>query len=187
MSLSDLASLGSFVSGVAVLISLVYLALQVRQSRQHTAAQISQARVHAGMQNQELYIQGPGVPDLVLRVAQGGGDMTDADWMRFHFLLSNSFVMVEDEFRQFKAGLISAERHNGFVRRFSASFQNPAYRAAWTMQREGFEPDFRAFMDSLVQQARESGGAVRNWSEMYHVAIAAELKGQPLAQPAPRS
>jgi hypothetical protein len=29
MSLSDLASLGSFVSGFAVLISLIYLALQV--------------------------------------------------------------------------------------------------------------------------------------------------------------
>jgi hypothetical protein len=32
MSLSDLASLGSFVSGLAVLISLVYLATEVRQS-----------------------------------------------------------------------------------------------------------------------------------------------------------
>ena len=33
MSLSDLASLGSFVSGVAVLVSLIYLALQVRQPK----------------------------------------------------------------------------------------------------------------------------------------------------------
>jgi hypothetical protein len=32
MSLSDLAPLGSFVSGVAVLISLIYLSLQVRQA-----------------------------------------------------------------------------------------------------------------------------------------------------------
>ena len=32
MALSDLASLGSFVSGVAVLISLEYLALQICQA-----------------------------------------------------------------------------------------------------------------------------------------------------------
>ena len=32
MTLSDLASIGSLISGVAVLISLIYLALQVRQS-----------------------------------------------------------------------------------------------------------------------------------------------------------
>ena len=35
MSLTDLASLGSFVSGVTVLISLIYLALQVRQAEKN--------------------------------------------------------------------------------------------------------------------------------------------------------
>lgn len=38
MSLSDLASLGSFVSGFAVLVSLVYLALQVRQAEKNQRA-----------------------------------------------------------------------------------------------------------------------------------------------------
>ena len=35
MTLSDLASIGSFISAVAVVISLVYLAGQVRQARHH--------------------------------------------------------------------------------------------------------------------------------------------------------
>ena len=35
MSLSDLAALGSFVSGFAVLASLIYLALQTRQNVKH--------------------------------------------------------------------------------------------------------------------------------------------------------
>lgn len=37
MSLTDLASLSSFVSGVAVLISLVYLALQLRHANSRVA------------------------------------------------------------------------------------------------------------------------------------------------------
>jgi len=44
MSLSDLASLGSFVSGLAVLISLIYLAIQVQQAEQNQKAQIQQGR-----------------------------------------------------------------------------------------------------------------------------------------------
>jgi hypothetical protein len=36
MSLADLASLGSFISGIAVLVSLVYLAQQIRQSTKHS-------------------------------------------------------------------------------------------------------------------------------------------------------
>src|SRR5579871_6817411 len=42
MSLSDLASLGSFVSGVAVTVSLIYLIVQTRQNVRHTRALIQQ-------------------------------------------------------------------------------------------------------------------------------------------------
>ena len=45
MSLSDLASIGSFVSGIAVLASLIYLSLQVSQNTKHSRALIQQGRV----------------------------------------------------------------------------------------------------------------------------------------------
>ena len=44
MSLSDLASIGSLVSGIAVLVSLIYLAQQTWQNAKHTRALIHQAR-----------------------------------------------------------------------------------------------------------------------------------------------
>src|SRR5215469_13035796 len=57
MSLSDLASLGSFVSGVAVLASLVFLyfqlrqiGLQVKQAEKNQQASIRQARVTRGVE-----------------------------------------------------------------------------------------------------------------------------------------
>jgi hypothetical protein len=50
MSLSDLAALGSFVSGVAVLVSLVFLYFQLRQ----VGAQVQQAE-----RNQQAMIQAP--------------------------------------------------------------------------------------------------------------------------------
>ena len=44
MSLSDWASIGSLVSSIAVLISLIYLALQVRQAERNQQASIRQGR-----------------------------------------------------------------------------------------------------------------------------------------------
>ena len=44
MSLSDLASIGSLVSGVAVLVSLIYLSQQTRQNTKHSRALIQQGR-----------------------------------------------------------------------------------------------------------------------------------------------
>ena len=44
MSLSDLSALGSFVSGIAVLASLIYLILQVRQAERYQKASVQQGR-----------------------------------------------------------------------------------------------------------------------------------------------
>jgi hypothetical protein len=44
MTLSDLASIGSLVSGTPVTASLIYLALQTHQDAKHTKALIHQGR-----------------------------------------------------------------------------------------------------------------------------------------------
>ena len=44
MSLSDLAAIGSFVSGIAVVFSFVFLALQIRQSNLNQRSLIQQGR-----------------------------------------------------------------------------------------------------------------------------------------------
>ena len=42
MTLSDLASLGSFISGFAVLISLIYVAVQIRQTERNQQTLLQQ-------------------------------------------------------------------------------------------------------------------------------------------------
>ena len=54
MSLSDLASLGSFVSGLAVMISLIYLAVQIRQAERNQKAMIQQGRTARMVAGQDV-------------------------------------------------------------------------------------------------------------------------------------
>ena len=177
MTLSDLASLGSFVSGLAVLISLIYLAVQVRQNRKHTAAQVSQSRVDLGLQQQNIFLSDPAVVDLMLRAARGDTDLTDNEGLRFFFLASNMFLICEDEYRQYKAGLISEERHKGYVKRMSQTFRLPGYRAMWGGQRPGFESDFQAFIDALVEQGRKQKGS-QSPREDWIASVRAEVEHQ---------
>ena len=177
MTLSDLASLGSFVSGVAVLVSLIYLAVQVRQSQKHTAAQISQSRVQMGVGQQDMFITDPAVAEIMMRGMRADPSLSEIEGFRFYFLMSNTFLGIEDAFRQYKAGLISEERHNGFVKRMAAGMRMPGYRIMWMAQREGFEPDFRAFMDPLMQKGREEGMPTAP-GEIWRAMIAAEMRAQ---------
>ena len=50
MTLSDLASIGSLISGTAVLVSLVYLSLQVRQTERNQQASIRQGRINRAVE-----------------------------------------------------------------------------------------------------------------------------------------
>jgi hypothetical protein len=71
MSLSDLASLGSFVNGLAVLISLIYLALQVRQTNRNQQIAIRHIRASRIVELQ-LALADPGVAGARLSARSPG-------------------------------------------------------------------------------------------------------------------
>jgi len=78
MSLTDLASLGSFVRGVAVLISLVYLALQVRRAEKYQRAQISHSRATRGIDLQTTF-SAPGLAEIVMRAREEAPDLAEIE------------------------------------------------------------------------------------------------------------
>src|SRR5689334_6518225 len=69
MTLSDLAAVGSLVSGVAVLVSLVYLALQVRQSERNQRAVLNQGYITRVTEYLRWYAESP-LNELRARVVQ---------------------------------------------------------------------------------------------------------------------
>ena len=88
MTLSDLASLGSFVSGVAVRVTLVFLILQIRQSARATAA--SAMGTWLGDYNSML-LRISSEPEFAGMLRNGPTDFTRLtlnDQMRFHTYMS---------------------------------------------------------------------------------------------------
>jgi hypothetical protein len=75
MTLSDLASIGSLVSGVAVLVSLIYLALQVRQAEKNQRALMNQGTV-ARVSESILGFAQPALNAISTRVHSGGIDFS---------------------------------------------------------------------------------------------------------------
>lgn len=106
MSLSDLASIGSFVSGIAVLASLIYLSLQVSQNTKHSRALIQQGRVTGITTN---YLTMADADLAAAHIIGNGGIPTPEEIKRRQFWLecATALVRTEDSFFQHEAGLIS--------------------------------------------------------------------------------
>jgi len=151
MSLSDLASLGSFVSGVAVLASLVYLAVQTNQNIQHTRALIHQGSaarttaIRLGLMDRER----------VAAFLEGNGQEATAEAVRqFQFILQcrTALDALEDHYLQHQAHLVNPEQHARAREDFRSLFSLPGVRGYWNQVREAESraaPGFGAFVDSL--------------------------------------
>ena len=154
MSLSDLASIGSLISGIAVLASLIYLSQQIRQSSKHTQALISQGRTDHALRYNEVLATNPELLEIVMRGSAGDETLAPLELARFRLSLANAFLSLEDEFRQHRAGLIDDNRHAGFVQRIARNLRQPGSRALWKMQRFGFDTDFQSFIDEIIHKAQ---------------------------------
>src|SRR5215469_11060544 len=95
MSLSDLASLGSFVSGVAVVFSFVFLGLQIRQADKNQKAMLESDSVSRSNEHL-LKLTEPHLADLYRRMIHGEGDFTETELLQLMNILSAVMNSMED-------------------------------------------------------------------------------------------
>ena len=158
MTLSDLASLGSFVSGVAVLISLIFLYFQlrqmseqVRQAEKNQQASIRQARAARTVEMQ-INATDPLVADAVLKAVTGAPDITATQVFQFGRYCGATFINNEDVFYQRQQGLLSDSDFAVFASRVAQELSHPAFRAQWKRARRFYGAEFADFVDGLIAQ-----------------------------------
>src|SRR5579859_2463971 len=152
MSLSVLAALGSFVSGVAVLTSLIYLALQVRQTERNQQISIRHSRASRTV---ELHVAlaDPAVADAWLRGSGNPQEITQTELSQFTHLCRAHFFHFEDSFYQREEGLLNDAAFETVVAGARLLARSPGFRAAWRMARLNFGGRFLDFMDKVVAGA----------------------------------
>lgn len=150
MTLSDLASIGGLVSSFAVLVSLVYLNLQVRQSDRNQQAQIRQNR-SLRLSAQSLELADPAVAEGVAKGMAATVELSAVELVQFSYFARARFFGAEDDFYQHSEGLLDDGDFTNFTRSVRQAFiAAPGLRLAWPMHREAFGTDFVKFVEDLI-------------------------------------
>ena len=158
VSLSDLASVGNFISSVAVVASLVFLYFQVRQvgeqvklAEKSARAVIAQERLNRISSIQMQAAEEPSLADASFR-GMAGAELTPTQFNQFRAFAVARFLNSEDSYFQHKNGLLSDEAFATFERTFAAALRQPGVRVMWKRARDGFEPEFVAYTDRIMTQ-----------------------------------
>lgn len=174
MSLSDLAAVGSFVSGIAVFVSFVFLAFQIRQANWNQRSLMQQGRTERNV-NILLKVADPFLSETVA-VAHGNCLSLDRNriWA-FYGFAGAVFWSYEDSFIQFKAGTLDARSWDSDVTTIKRLLASPAYRVAWRIARDGMSGGYREYLDSVMREVPPD--TTRSLNDLWKMYATEEMSG----------
>jgi len=149
MSLADLASIASLVSSVAVLISLVYLALQIRQTARNQRSIMDRGRsqqVGEWLQ----FIASSDIAPLIIRGHACDPSMTASEHQRYLWCIYPLLLHYEDSFYQYRERMLSEAQYVSICNQMKDSARAAGFRAAWNEVRDRFPQEFATFFDRIV-------------------------------------
>jgi predicted Zn-dependent protease len=154
MDLSALADLGDFLSGIAVIVSLIYLAAQIRQNTRTLRAASFQALSDSLSDRTFRIAESSELQDLFDRGLRGE-ELSEQEASRFQRLMASLMRVASSSFVQYRAGLLTEDQWQAFRVMPLAFLASRGGRDWWRAWRRVFDSDFAAYVDSEVRKRDE--------------------------------
>lgn len=168
MTLSQLADLGELLGGVAVVASLVYLAVQIRQNTRTVRG----STLH---HNTELWssmflrLADPEAAQAYVAGMTASPDIRPLHYTQFFFICRAMFLAFENQYFQMRQGVLDPETYAAYQRSISTQFLAfRGFRVWWQQSRSVFSPSFVHHVDAMIADVPEADPAVllREWQQM---------------------
>lgn len=146
--LDIIQTISSIVGSVAVSLTVIYLAIQIRGSTKATYSQTYQTAVGAlgdmaaivgeSKEKSKLFAVGMAEPDK----------LTEDEYLQFAYLGISLFRRYENAYFQYRSGMIDDEFWNGHRDNLLWFYHRPGTQRWWQERRLGFSRGFREYLES---------------------------------------
>ncbi len=157
MTIQDLGAIGELVGGVAVVVTLMYLAIQIRQNTKVHASLIRQ-NFYDATQRQILHaVESPGFNELINRGWTTDESLTGGERTQIWRHMQGVLIGYQGAFEQYKSGALP-EKDWALAKLILRSFwllDGKAKNDAWDQMRQGgfFNQDFLEEIEGLKEEA----------------------------------
>jgi len=163
MTYQDWGAVGELIGGFAVVITLVYLALQIRQNTETVRAT---TELETGRLWSELHARVAHSADMADIWDKGHtrpSELTDTEKRRFIWFIAEYFFLVENLYRQREIEFLSLESWKQHERAVAGLLLNPTLAAWWE---SGVSPFSEEFVAQVNRAREELGDAVWSYTPM---------------------
>ena len=148
MNWDAIGAMGEIVGALAVVISLIYLAVQIRT--QNKEARIAGMHdIAVGYRDALATLVDGAMADVVDKAIDNYEDLTRAESLRLIAFVGRIFRVWEEAYMQFEAGRLDPRMWDSMVRQFCGYLSLAPMLRIWTIRKEYFDDRFRIFVDEL--------------------------------------
>ena len=156
MTLLEWGALGELIGGIAIIVSLIYVGLQIKQnayalklSTAHDTIEVLSDLYLVPAQNSEL-------ADIFFRGLQDINALEGVDRLRFYGFLHKFFRTYENTHYQFTRGALESEPFEGITKEFIFITLMPGGQVYWQERKSWYSEEFQAYVDrELTSPDRE--------------------------------
>ena len=161
MTIQDWGAIGEIVGAIAVVASLIYLAIQIRQNTAQISRSIESDRFAAFERNatsgnrwRELLLVNKDLADLFTRGARSYRDLDPAERFRFGLLMRNTFSDVQVAFIRNQHVGKEDRNSGGFEHIVTGLFEHPGILEWIERSDVDWHPEFKAAVKEIYAEIK---------------------------------
>ena len=154
MKLSDAAKWAEVVSAVAIVVSLIYVGIQVTDNTTATRSAIAN---HANTEFIDWYEHisaDPEIVDVWYRGVREPENLTDQEFLRFVFLCHIVMLQFQNNFYLVEEGTLDEKVLESITLTLTTIKGTAGFDRYWALRKQLFYPEYRMFIEELMYNSQ---------------------------------
>lgn len=145
-------------ANLAVLASIVFLAVEIRQNTEMTRAQITLGRSQNNLNIASTQFNSDYIPEILVKVSDGE-ELTRTELYRYRTHLRALLRIYDNDLQQHNLGLLGDHIPRNLPRIIDRWIvRNPLGRDFWESNKGSFSNEFVEFADAVIAEKTETSG-----------------------------
>lgn len=143
-----IGAIGEFIGAFAVVISLVYLAVQIRaQNKESRIAAMHEIAV--AYRESNIPFADSNLADILTRAHTNTDSLSEAEVVQLIVGVQGVFRVWEEAYYQHISGRLDANLWQAILREYTSYLSGPGFDFVWQLRKNYHNDEFRLFVDEL--------------------------------------
>ena len=154
MTLEELYYISQIAAAIAIVASLIFVGIQLRQNTRAVLVSTSQTHFTMWTSVASPLVEDADIAKIYWQALSDFDSLTDQDRMRFIVYMSNVFRFYESSRIQWRRGVLEAEHWHSVEVNIRAFATQPGVKRFWKIRRHWHSPEFVRWFESLPSEVQ---------------------------------